>query len=175
DPFNGTTNPKAIPGATVEYTITLANGGAVSAAGVTIGDTLPANTTFVANGYNAGVSNVSITVGAGPTTFCNAEAGGTDTNADGCVINAGQLVVGAPALATVATGAGNQVAVRFRVTINWSRDGMDARAAARGPAERGPTVHRRSRDRQVAAQGGANVVRAALSAFLRRALLPSLL
>lgn len=118
DPFNGTTNPKAIPGATVEYTITLANGGAVSAAGVTIGDTLPANTTFVANGYNAGVSNVSITVGAGPTTFCNAEAGGTDTNADGCVINAGQLVVGAPALGTVATGAGNQVAVRFRVTIN---------------------------------------------------------
>lgn len=118
DPFNGTTNPKAIPGATVEYTITLANGGAVSAAGVTIGDTLPANTTFVANGYNAGASNVSITVGAGSPTFCNAEAGGTDTNADGCVINAGQLVVGAPALGTVATGAGNQVAVRFRVTIN---------------------------------------------------------
>lgn len=118
DPFNGTTNPKAIPGATVEYTITLANGGAVSAAGVTIGDTLPANTTFVANGYNAGASNVSITVGAGSPTFCNAEAGGTDTNADGCVINAGQLVVGAPALGTVATGAANQVAVRFRVTIN---------------------------------------------------------
>lgn len=118
DPFNGTTNPKAIPGATVEYTITLANGGAVSAAGVTIGDTLPANTTFVANGYNAGASNVSITVGAGSPTFCNAEAGGTDTNADGCVINAGQLVVGAPALGTVATGPANQVAVRFRVTIN---------------------------------------------------------
>ena len=118
DPFNGTTNPKAIPGATVEYTITLANGGAVSAAGVTIGDTLPANTTFVANGYNAGASNVSITVGAGSPTFCNAEAGGTDTNADGCVINAGQLVVGAPALGTVATGPANQVAVRYRVTIN---------------------------------------------------------
>ena len=118
DPFNGTTNPKAIPGATVEYTITLANGGAVSAAGVTIGDTLPANTTFVANGYNAGASNVSITVGAGSPTYCNAEAGGTDTNADGCVINAGQLVVGAPALGTVATGPANQVAVRFRVTIN---------------------------------------------------------
>jgi uncharacterized repeat protein (TIGR01451 family) len=118
DPFNGTDEPKAIPGATVEYTITLANGGAVSAAGVTIGDTLPANTTFVANAYNSGASNVSITVGAGSPTYCNAEAGGTDTNGDGCVINAGQLVVGSPALGTVATGAGNQVAVRFRVTIN---------------------------------------------------------
>lgn len=118
DPFNGTSNPKAIPGATVEYTITLANGGAVSAAGVTIGDTLPANTTFVANGYNAGASNVSITVGAGAPGFCFAEAGGTDTNADGCVINAGQLFVGSPALGTVATGPANQVAVRFRVTIN---------------------------------------------------------
>lgn len=52
---------------------------------------------------------------------------------------------------------------------------MDASAAALGPAERGPIVHRRSPDRQVAAQGGANVVRPALSAFLRRAFLPSLL
>jgi uncharacterized repeat protein (TIGR01451 family) len=118
DPINGTSNPKAIPGATVEYTITLANSGTVSAAGVTIGDTLPANTTFVANSYNSGASNVSITVGAGAPGFCFAEAGGTDTNGDGCVINAGQLVVGTPALGTVATGAANQVAVRFRVTIN---------------------------------------------------------
>lgn len=118
DPFNGTTDPKAIPGATVEYTITLANSGTVNAAGVSIGDTLPANTTFVANGYNAGASNVSITVGAGAPSFCNAEAGGTDTNGDGCVIAAGQLVVGSPALGTIVTGAGNQVAVRFRVTIN---------------------------------------------------------
>jgi len=118
DPFNGTTDPKAIPGATVEYTITLANSGVVNAAGVSIGDTLPANTTFVPNGYDAGSSNVSITVGVGLPSFCNAEAGGTDTNGDGCVISAGQLVVGAPALGTVATGAGNQVAVRFQVTID---------------------------------------------------------
>jgi uncharacterized repeat protein (TIGR01451 family) len=118
DPLNGVTNPKAIPGATIEYTITLTNSGVVNAAGVTIGDPLPANTTFVTDGYNSGNSNVSITVGADPSTFCNAEAGGTDTNADGCVISAGQLVVGSPALGSIATGAGSAVSVRFQVTIN---------------------------------------------------------
>jgi uncharacterized repeat protein (TIGR01451 family) len=118
DPFNGTTNPKSIPGAVMEYGITLTNTGAVSATVVTITDPIPANTTYANGTYNAGASNVSITVGA-TTTFCQAEAGGTDTNADGCVRTAGGvLTVGSPALATVATGAGNAVTVRFRVTID---------------------------------------------------------
>jgi uncharacterized repeat protein (TIGR01451 family) len=118
DPFNGGTNPKSIPGAVMEYGITLTNTGAVSATVVTITDPIPTNTTFATGTYNAGASNVSITVGA-TTTFCVAEAGGTDSNADGCVRTAGGvLTVGSPALATVATGAGNAVTVRFRVTIN---------------------------------------------------------
>ncbi|MGB5485312.1 hypothetical protein, partial [Parasphingorhabdus sp.] len=44
DPVNGATNPKAIPGAVVEYCISVANGaGSASATGVTITDTLPAD------------------------------------------------------------------------------------------------------------------------------------
>ncbi len=118
DPFNNTTNPKSIPGAVMEYGITLTNTGAVSATVVTITDPVPANTTFANNVYSGNTRNVSITVGA-TTTFCQAEAGGTDTNTDGCFLTAGGvLTVGAPALATVATGAGNAVTVRFRVTIN---------------------------------------------------------
>jgi uncharacterized repeat protein (TIGR01451 family) len=118
DPFNNTTNPKSIPGAVVEYGISLTNSGAVSATVVTITDPIPANTTFANNVYSSGTRNVSITVGAS-TTFCQAEAGGTDSNADGCVLTAGgTLTVGNPALATVNTGAGNAVTVRFRVTIN---------------------------------------------------------
>lgn len=118
DPFNSTTNPKSIPGAVMEYGITLTNTGAVAATVVTITDPVPTNTTFANATYNAGASNVSITVGA-TTTFCQAEAGGTDSNADGCFRTAGGvLTVGAPALATIATGAGNAVTVRFRVTIN---------------------------------------------------------
>jgi uncharacterized repeat protein (TIGR01451 family) len=102
----------------MEYGITLTNTGAVSASVVTITDPVPTNTTFANATYNAGASNVSITVGAA-TTFCQAEAGGTDSNADGCFRTAGGvLTVGAPALSTIATGAGNAVTVRFRVTIN---------------------------------------------------------
>jgi uncharacterized repeat protein (TIGR01451 family) len=122
DPINGTAGPgifpKAIPLAVVEYGITLTNTGSVPATVVTITDSVPANTTLANGTYNAGASNVRISVGAGKT-FCQAEAGGTDTNADGCfVTGGGVLSVGAPALASVATGVGNAVTVRFRVTIN---------------------------------------------------------
>lgn len=47
DPVNGTTNPKAIPGATIEYCITVANAaGAATATGVNVNDVLPADVTF---------------------------------------------------------------------------------------------------------------------------------
>lgn len=116
DPVNGANDPRAIPLAVVEYALTVTNNGAVAATGLQLADPLPANTTFVAGGY-AGGTDVSITVGAGAPAYCVAEAGG-DSNSDGCAIVAGQLVVGAPALAAVATGAGNQVTIRFRVRID---------------------------------------------------------
>jgi uncharacterized repeat protein (TIGR01451 family) len=117
DPFNLLVNPKAIPGATVEYAITLTNTGAQAASVVSISDPVPANTAFATGTYNAGASSVQIQVGA-TITHCNAEAGGTDSNGDGCVRTAGNaLTVGSPALTSVATGAGNAVTVRFRVTI----------------------------------------------------------
>jgi uncharacterized repeat protein (TIGR01451 family) len=47
DPVNGTTNPKAIPGATVEYCITVANAaGAATATNVSLTDDLPADVTY---------------------------------------------------------------------------------------------------------------------------------
>jgi uncharacterized repeat protein (TIGR01451 family) len=117
DPFNSTTNPKAIPGAVVEYAVKLTNTGSVSASVVTITDQVPANTAFTSNVYSGGTRNVSIAVGA-TTTFCQAEAG-SDSNSDGCFLTAGGvLTVGSPALSSVAPGAGNAVTVSFRVTIN---------------------------------------------------------
>lgn len=117
DPFNGTTSPRAIPGAVIEYAITMTNTGVVSATGVTLVDPIPANTTFRTLEYNSAASDVSVTVGA-TTTFCVAEAGGTDTNGDGCVRTAGGLSISTPASSTVASGAANAVTVRFRVTIS---------------------------------------------------------
>lgn len=48
DPINGTTNPKAIPGAIVEYCISVSNGGSTAATAVKIDDPIPTNTTYVA-------------------------------------------------------------------------------------------------------------------------------
>lgn len=47
DPFNGSTNPKAIPGATIRYTIDIANSGTTNADAVVVADQIPANTTFI--------------------------------------------------------------------------------------------------------------------------------
>ena len=47
DPVNGITNPKAIPGATMEYTINIGNTGNAAADNVTIDDAIPANSAFV--------------------------------------------------------------------------------------------------------------------------------
>jgi uncharacterized repeat protein (TIGR01451 family) len=50
DPSNGTTNPKLIPGAVVEYCIQVANGaGSAPATNVAITDTLPTQTTYLAS------------------------------------------------------------------------------------------------------------------------------
>ncbi len=75
DPVNGTTNPKAIPGATVEYCITVANAtGAATATGVDITDDLPGDVTYTSafgifvNGdasCAAGVAGGTFTAGGG--------------------------------------------------------------------------------------------------------------
>ncbi len=114
DPFNGATNPKAIPGATVEYVVTIANTGAATAGGISVSDTLNANLAFVQGAY-AGATDVQIQVGASPATFCVAESG-ADSNADGCS-RAGQTLTVNPTSA-ISVAAGQSATVRFRATIN---------------------------------------------------------
>jgi uncharacterized repeat protein (TIGR01451 family) len=115
DPFNLTTNPKAIPQAIVEYSVVVTNTGATPAASVSIRDPLPANTTFVQGQYTS-ATDVEVQVGA-TTTRCVAETP-ADTNSDGCFRNnLGELIVGAP-MAVATVNAGASVTVRFRVQIN---------------------------------------------------------
>jgi uncharacterized repeat protein (TIGR01451 family) len=109
----GSASPRAIPNAIVEYTITVANGSATTAANaVAINDPIPANTTFQ-TGLFAGTSDVAITGGAAATCVAETPA---DTNSDGCFRNAGNLVIGGAALGSI--GAGATATVRFRVRIN---------------------------------------------------------
>ncbi len=114
DPFNAPADAIAIPGATVEYTVTIANTGLVAAGGVSIADTLDANLTFATAQY-AGATDVEIQIGANPASYCIAEAG-ADTNADGCNRTGATLNVN-PTV-PIAVGPGQSAVVRFRVTIN---------------------------------------------------------
>ncbi len=92
DPVNNTTNPKAIPGALVRYTILVTNNGAAAATAVTLSDSIPTNTKYEAGtmtlnsaaltdaadtdgGATTGAPVSSITVDAGTV----AASGGTAT------------------------------------------------------------------------------------------------
>ncbi len=108
DPFNGTTNPKSIPGAVIQYVVTIQNTGAAPAGGISITDTLDTNLTLM-----PGATNVQIQVGGGPATFCNADA--ADGNADGCGISGSALTVNPTAGITV--GPSTTATVTFRVTV----------------------------------------------------------
>jgi uncharacterized repeat protein (TIGR01451 family) len=54
DPVNLLINPRAIPGATMEYCLTVNNAGPGIASGVTIADQIPANTTYVPDSLQVG-------------------------------------------------------------------------------------------------------------------------
>jgi len=109
----GSASPRAIPNALVEYTITVANSSATTAAdGIAISDPIPGTTTFQ-TGLYTGSSDVAITGGAAATCVAETPA---DTNADGCFRNGGNLVVGGAALGSIAANA--SVTVRFSVRIN---------------------------------------------------------
>jgi uncharacterized repeat protein (TIGR01451 family) len=62
DPVNGASNPKAIPGATVAYTLTIANSGSADASSVAVVDQIPANTVFSSASIGSSNSNGSATV-----------------------------------------------------------------------------------------------------------------
>jgi len=103
DPFNGTTNPKAIPGARITYTLLVTNPGATDATTVVVVDDIPANTTYVAE---------SITLGGAAQT--DAEDSGVPVdNSDWNVTNPGAITVNVGTL-----GAAASVTITFDVTIN---------------------------------------------------------
>jgi uncharacterized repeat protein (TIGR01451 family) len=115
DPFNGTgVDRKAIPGAVIEYVVSIANTGTAAATSVRLSDTLDATLAFTAGQYNGGAADVQIDVG-GVTTYCLAEAG-ADGNGDGCN-RAGQTLNVNPT-ATITVAPAQTATVRFRATIN---------------------------------------------------------
>jgi hypothetical protein len=118
DPTNNTTNPKAIPGAVVEYTITISNAsGAATASSVTFTDSLATEITagtvaFVANAYSSG-RGIRVTApninGGAAKDLTNA---GSDDEGDWNV-TAGNTVT----VTGIQVAATESATVKFRVQI----------------------------------------------------------
>lgn len=99
DPFNGVTNPKAIPGAIVRYTVTVANASTTTGAdAVAIDDVIPTNTTYVAG---------SLTLNAAALTDANDVDAGRFEAAPTprVIVNAGTIA------------ASGTAAITFQVTV----------------------------------------------------------
>lgn len=101
DPLNGTTNPKMIPGAVVEYCIRLSNAaGSATATNVAISDPLPSQTTYL--------SSFGIKV--------NGTVTGSTCNADG--VAGGSFASGVVSASLADIAASITRTVVFQVTVN---------------------------------------------------------
>jgi uncharacterized repeat protein (TIGR01451 family) len=100
DPFNNTTNPKLIPGAVVEYCISVSNAaGGATANSVSITDSLPSTLTFLAG-----------------SIYLDATVTGGVCNADGTAGGSYVAPTVSGTLSAIAPGATR--ALRFRATVN---------------------------------------------------------
>lgn len=107
DPTNGTTNPRMIPGAVVEYCILLTNPGSGTATNIVGTDTIPATLTYSVGSMLSGSS-----CGAASTAEDDDAAGADESDPYGASI-AGNILT-----ATAATMVPNaSFALKFRTTI----------------------------------------------------------
>jgi uncharacterized repeat protein (TIGR01451 family) len=116
DPVNGAVNPKAIPGATVEYTVVVANaaGASATATNVVLTDSLAAEITatrlaFGTNGYgaNQGIQVTAPNINGGVATALSnaADADQGDFSANVVTVNG------------ITLNAGESATVKFQVVI----------------------------------------------------------
>jgi len=108
DPINGNTNPKNIPGAAVQYAITITNSGAADASLSQVTDSLNAALAF----------NADLISGAGAGANCVAGVGSLSASGFGAVAGVGATTYVAPGLATQAVTAGATTAGQ-NITINY--------------------------------------------------------
>ena len=112
DPVNGKTNPKSIPGAAVQYALTIANTGAGSATLTTLTDSLPSNLTF----------DTKLNSGAAPASNCVAGNTVNSLSATGFAMHSGTGTgpgVTPPGVASDAGTAGASVSGQT-VTVNFA-------------------------------------------------------
>jgi len=125
DPFNSTTNPKRIPGAVIEYVISISNAaGAATATDITISDNL--NTEIATNGTLSFNTQYDATAGQGIVVAHPDFSAGADTEytnaSDGAEnggVGADWNVTGTNTVTVtgITLDAGESASVKFRVTV----------------------------------------------------------
>lgn len=101
-------NPKAIPGAVIEYCITVTNPGAVAATAVVATDTLPTGVTYILNSLRSGTSCAAATNGEDDDA-----SGADESDPFGVSFNAGTVI------GTAATmDAGAAFSFKLQATID---------------------------------------------------------
>ncbi|MFN0039578.1 MAG: hypothetical protein ACKVP2_08720 [Burkholderiales bacterium] len=115
DPFNGTTNPKAIPGAVIEYCLDVNNTGATAATAIVLTDAIPANTTFVSGSIRTAATGAGTTcdLGSGTAEDDDALPGDEADPNGGDIVTPGSVTIRSPSIA-----AGSRFKATFRVTVN---------------------------------------------------------
>lgn len=108
DPTNGTTNPRVIPGAVIEYCILLQNPGSGTATNVVGTDIIPANLTYTAGSMLSGTSCAGATAAEDDNN-----AGADETDPYGASLAGSVLTATSGSL-----GPGASFALRFRTTVN---------------------------------------------------------
>ncbi|MFN0025346.1 MAG: hypothetical protein ACKVS5_15760, partial [Parvularculaceae bacterium] len=126
DTANGTANPFAIPGATVEYLISFTNPGPgnIDAGTIVIADAIPANTTFLNADIGCPGSGAIAFVDSAPASGLSLDAAGVAYSNDNGTTFAYTPIAGADPAATNlrvtlggAMAAGRTASIRFRVVI----------------------------------------------------------
>lgn len=108
DPVNATTNPKAIPGALVNYCILVTNPGSATATSIVATDVIPSDLTFIPGTIRSGTSCGTATV-----VEDDNNAGADESDPFGASISGSTLTMTAGSLGPTGT-----MAFTFRATLN---------------------------------------------------------
>lgn len=107
DPVNGTTNAKAIPGATVRYCILISNAGSATAESLIANDPLPPNLTYISGSMRSGATCLTTNMIEDDDSI-----GADESDPDGASYNSGAISITGTTLA-----ANSAFAVTYEVTV----------------------------------------------------------
>ena len=113
DPINLLVNPRAIPGATMEYCLTVNNAGPGTVNAVSITDNVPANTTYVANSLVVGPAGALGVCVAGGTSEDDNTTGADESDPYGGSLDGTTVLATLPSITPLVP-----LAASFRVTVN---------------------------------------------------------